>query len=194
LATVDYKQETAAHRGLSRLGTAIAHIRGNMKNNNSRRTAVRIRGLALGVAFVLVPALALGSLFPPVPGDLCTSVPFAFIVGSKVLPAGNYIVRVHNESGVVEICEEGIYCESVVSSPVEAAYAPDQPGMAFRKYGEQYFLSQIWVGGHVGRHLPDSSLQPDPSEFICTWEAAFVEARPLCIHQNAGLHVAPTWH
>jgi len=155
---------------------------------------VRNRGISLFLAFVLSPALALGALFPPVQGDVCANIPFAFIVGSKVLPAGSYVVRINHETGLVEICEDGIYCESVVTSPVEAVQAPAKPELAFRKYGDQYFLSQIWATGRVGRHLPDSSLQPNVSEAIRTWEAAFVEARPMCIHQNAGLGVAPTWH
>jgi hypothetical protein len=164
-----------------------------MKNRNNRSTAVTNKAIALLVALVLIPALAMGALFPPVQGDLCANIPFAFIVGSKVLPAGDYIVRINNESGVVEICDEGIYCESIVTSPVEALQAA-KPELAFRKYGDQYFLSQIWSAGRVGRHLPDSSLQPSLSEAIRTWEAAFVEARPMCIHQNAGLGVTPTWH
>jgi hypothetical protein len=146
------------------------------------------------LALVASPALASGSLFPPVSGDLCANIPFAFIVASKVLPAGNYVVRIHGDSGVVEICEEGIYCESVVTSPVEVVQAPAKAELAFRKYGDQYFLSQIWPAGRVGRHLPDSSLQPNVTEAIRTWEAAFVEARSMCIHRNAGLGVAATWH
>jgi hypothetical protein len=155
---------------------------------------VRNKGIALFLAFVLSPALAVGSLFPPVKGDLCANIPFEFIVGSKVLPAGSYVVRIDNESGVVEICEDGIYCESVVTSPVEATQVPANAELAFRKYGDQYFLSQIWPRGLVGRHLPDSSLQPNISEAIRTWEGAFVEARPMCIHENAGLGLAKTWH
>lgn len=155
---------------------------------------MRNKGIALVLAFVLSPALAVGSLFPPVQGDLCANIPFEFIVGGKVLPAGNYVVRINNETGLVEVCEDGIYCESIVTSPVEAVQAPAQAELAFRKYGDQYFLSQIWSTGRVGRHLPDSSLQPNVTEAIRTWEAAFVEARPMCIHQNAGLGVTPTWH
>lgn len=155
---------------------------------------MRNKGIALVLALVLSPALAVGALFPPAQGDLCANIPFEFIVGSKVLPAGNYVVRINNETGLVEVCEDGIYCESVVTSPVEAVQAPAQAELAFRKYGEQYFLSQIWSTGRVGRHLPDSSLQPNVTEAIRTWEAAFVEARPMCIHQNAGLGVTPTWH
>jgi len=155
---------------------------------------VRNQGIVLVLAFVLSPVLAMGALFPPVQGDLCANIPFEFIVGSKVLPAGNYIVRINHQSGVVEICEEGVYCESAVTSPVEAVQGPAKPELAFRKYGNQYFLSQIWPAGRVGRHLPDSSLQPNVSETIRTWEAEFVEARPMCVHQNAGLGVTPTWH
>jgi hypothetical protein len=165
-----------------------------MKNRNNRRTAVKNKTIALFLAFVLSPALAVGSLFPPVAGDLCVAIPFGFTVGSKVLPAGNYIVRIDNESGVVEICEDGIYCESVVTSPVEAIQAPAKPELAFRNYGGQYFLTQILPARGVGRQLPPSSLQPNGSEAIHTGETAFVQARPMCIHQNAGLGVAPTWH
>lgn len=149
---------------------------------------------ALVVILFLLPRLAIGSLFPPAEGDICATIPFEFIVGDKVLPAGDYILRVNDESGLVEICEDGVYCESVVTSPVEAAYAPNTPELAFRKYGNQYFLSQIWLPGHTGRHLPESSVQPNCNDAIRTWEAAFVQARPVCIHKNIELSLAPTWH
>jgi hypothetical protein len=172
----------------------LLKVLSKVTNKTIRRPAVRNKGIALLLTLVLSPALAWGALFPPVKGDLCANIPFAFIVGSKELPAGNYVVRIDDRTGRVEICEEGIYCESVVTSPVEVAHAIAKPELAFRKYGDQYFLSQIWRIGRVGRHLPDSSLQPNLTETVRTWEAAFVEARPMCIHHHAGLGLGTTWH
>lgn len=152
------------------------------------------KAIALCLALVLLPALLEGALFPPVEGDLCATIPFEFIVGGKTLPAGNYVMRVGGEGGIVEICEDGVYCQTIASSPVEVASAPAGPELAFRKYGNQYFLSQIWPGGRVGRHLPQSSVEPAVNQSIRTWEAAYVAARPTCIHENAGMGLASTWH
>jgi len=81
------------------------------------------------------------------------TVPFQFSVGDRVLPAGDYtftaesqIVRVRNKNGN----------QSIVALPqrtIAASRNEQQTKLTFRRYGDQYFLSQIWLQDGVGREL-----------------------------------------
>ena len=61
---------------------------------------------------LIFSTLSFAGIFPPQEGDLTAEIPFEFVLQGKTLPAGNYIIRAE-ESGQVEICEDGVYCETV---------------------------------------------------------------------------------
>src|SRR6266850_809005 len=86
-----------------------------------------------------------------------TNIPFNFIVGQKTLPAGEYTVetnrRDYDKVWLVQN-REGDASALFTTMPVRANQTQEETKLVFHKYGDQYFLSQIWTpGGNTGREL-----------------------------------------
>src|SRR5215831_16849717 len=72
-------------------------------------------------------------------------IPFDFTAGNKALPAGQYRVAAISDLAMVN------------SHAVQANAAPTSTKLIFRRYGDQYFLYQVWVQGESrGRELPQT--------------------------------------
>lgn len=87
---------------------------------------------------------------------LIAQVPFDFVVAEKTLRTGEYHVRAVNQDG------DAISIESVdgdqvlrLSSSKERSDRQMTAKLVFHRYGNTYFLSQIWMAGEsIGRELP----------------------------------------
>jgi hypothetical protein len=86
-----------------------------------------------------------------------TNIPFSFIVGEKTLPAGEYTVepnRRDNDKVWLVQSRDGRTSVLFTTAPVRASETQDQTKFVFHKYGDQYFLSQVWTAGdNSGREL-----------------------------------------
>ena len=96
------------------------------------------------------------------------------------------------ENGQVEICEDGVYCETVKTYVRPGEEAASR--IEFRHDGLAYHLSVIEVSAgrrHQVPAEPEPMILPsgDDDESITS-----IEARPLCIHSHAGTGLAPAWH
>src|SRR5215475_10488529 len=83
-------------------------------------------------------------------------IPFDFSVGDKTFPAGVYsVTRINQEKIMLRLSgEDGGESINIVTSPVEAEEYPKTGKLIFRRYGETYFLSQVWESGEIqGRQL-----------------------------------------
>ena len=93
------------------------------------------------------------------------NVPFNFSVGNKTLPAGVYDIRDISSSGANTLLvheREGQSSMIVGSNTGEALKGADKTKLIFNRYGSQYFLAEIWVGGAtLGRELPKSSREKE---------------------------------
>jgi hypothetical protein len=81
-------------------------------------------------------------------------IPFDFIVGDKTLKAGEYVIKVagsgsmpellafHDANGKPQVVVNGIRMEAVENN--------GRSRLLFTKYGDRYFLSQIWLVWHSG--------------------------------------------
>ena len=85
------------------------------------------------------------------------NIKFNFIVGGKTLPAGEYIVepnRTDSHNVWLVQNKEGNASALFTTMPVRANQTQEETKLVFHKYGDQYFLSQIWTpGGNTGREL-----------------------------------------
>ena len=92
---------------------------------------------------------------------LKANIPFDFIVRNKKLPAGEYsIVRAKVGSGdsviLISSTAQGASVYSL-TKPVEVSKPNDKGTLVFHRYGDQYFLFQVWpAGATTGRVLPKS--------------------------------------
>ena len=83
-------------------------------------------------------------------------IKFNFIAGGKTLPAGEYTVEPNRrDSHNVWLVQsrEGNAGALFTTIPVSANQIQEETKLVFHKYGDQYFLSQIWTGGNTGREL-----------------------------------------
>lgn len=97
---------------------------------------------------------------------LTADIPFEFSLSSQKLPAGTYsISRAYESTGdaVLQIrSTNGNSIATRFSIPI-VTFNPKRRGvLIFHRYGEQYFLSEVWpAGGGTGRAFPKSHAERD---------------------------------
>ena len=90
---------------------------------------------------------------------MTANIPFEFTVANKKLPAGEYsVTRAQESSGdlVLQInSKDGRESISRLTIPVNTLHPMQSASLIFNRYGNEYFLSEVWPkGGSVGRALP----------------------------------------
>ena len=90
------------------------------------------------------------------------NVPFNFVVNRATLPAGEYLVQsVDDEGKVLAIRDLDTNTTRLVSfNSCTSPKSASQTKLIFHRYGERYFLNQIWVEGNNSGH----ELNPSPRE------------------------------
>jgi hypothetical protein len=99
-------------------------------------------------ALAMLSAMALMAVVPTFAQDqerVEANIPFAFNVGSKVLPAGNYEVRaVFAKSLVIQNeATKQAAMALTMSAPPKPISGAEEAVIAFHKYNDRYFLSEI---------------------------------------------------
>lgn len=92
---------------------------------------------------------------------LTANIPFDFTVVDKKLPAGKYWVsRAQQSQGdmILQIrSTKGNANVIRLTIPVNTLYPTRDASLVFHRYGDEYFLSEVWPkGGSVGRELVKS--------------------------------------
>lgn len=95
---------------------------------------------------------------------LTADIPFEFSISGQKLPAGTYwISRAQEASGdtVLQIqSTDGRSTVNRFSIPVFTFNPKKRGELIFHKYGDQYFLSQVWpAAGETGRAFPKTSAE-----------------------------------
>ena len=86
-------------------------------------------------------------------------IPFDFSVGDKKFPAGEYrVTSVNQEKTMIRLSSvDGQDVVNILTNPVQAKETPNTSKLIFRRYGETYFLYQIWESyNDQGRYLSKS--------------------------------------
>lgn len=105
-------------------------------------------GLTLAAAVVSANGQSTSTL-------VTADIPFDFIVGDQTLPSGKYIVRSASDDGKAL----KISSRDGESSVVRLTNVADEKTkrrmarMVFHRYGQQYFLAEVWTGDTYGRQL-----------------------------------------
>ena len=97
---------------------------------------------------------------------LTANIPFDFSAAGEKLPAGKYwIKRAQTSDGdlVVQISSvDGQSNITRLTIPVSAKQPVKTGMLVFNRYGDEYFLSEIWpAGGATGRELHKSRAERD---------------------------------
>ena len=90
---------------------------------------------------------------------LLVNIPFAFTAARVALPAGEYRVQkaaYQSSALLIQRTDQGA-ASMVMSFAAEAKAQKAESKLVFRRYGNRYFLSEIWIAGSArGRELPKS--------------------------------------
>ncbi len=111
------------------------------------------------VAVALASALVANAQSSAKSNNLVVVIPFEFSIDYKTMPAGDYLVQ------TVESAGNGVLVSSVdgktsalrPSEAIERLENRAQARLVFHRYGQRYFLAEVWGGGDsTGRQLAKS--------------------------------------
>ena len=121
-----------------------------MKNQIQRSIAI------LGLFFML----AIASVNAQTPGKIEVNIPFDFLAGKKALKAGTYTIKRTSGTALSLRSADG-KTTVLVNAPLTIGSRDLKPGerLVFNRYGEQYFLSQVWLTVDTGRQLFSSGAE-----------------------------------
>jgi hypothetical protein len=93
--------------------------------------------------------------------SVSVSIPFDFEVAGKTLKAGDYQVRMEGSRSSLKIeNRDSLHATFVMISPLQHRDIQDQSKLVFNRYGNQYFLSQVWIAGRSsGEEVRQSSTE-----------------------------------
>jgi len=124
----------------------------------------------------LAVTLAVAAVYANPARPLKANIPFDFSVGDKTLPAGVYTVEPLATPGVLQIRREDCRAGALTQTHgVQARPEQDQTKLVFHRYGDRYFLAQVWTAGDSdGRELGKSRT-----------ERELIKSRSKYLAQNA---------
>jgi hypothetical protein len=74
------------------------------------------------------------------------NVPFAFSVNNQVLPAGSYEIVQNDNTSMLTIRNQSDRKSTIFSvNTADERRVPAAAKLVFNRYGDQYFLSQVWT-------------------------------------------------
>lgn len=83
-------------------------------------------------------------------------IPFAFTVGDQSMPSGQYEAREANSQGNALVIQSKDAKSSAIrlSNSIQPKSDKTQARLVFHRYGDRYFLAEVWSGGDsTGRQL-----------------------------------------
>jgi hypothetical protein len=85
---------------------------------------------------------------------------FDFTVANRTLPAGNYTIRPLSPTRLLIRSDDGQESLIVSTFAAQASRTPNATSVIFARYGDQYFLYQIFAQGtDTGRQLSRSQVE-----------------------------------
>ena len=94
------------------------------------------------------------------------NIPFDFSIGDKKLSSGKYSIgraRQNSDDTALSILDgDGRSKANTLSHAVQTLRSKDRTTLVFHRYGDQYFLYQVWIAGQTtGREFSISRYERD---------------------------------
>jgi hypothetical protein len=113
----------------------------------------------LTLLFAVAAPLQAGSILNH---EMTVTVVFEFAAGDKLLPAGEYTVRLNSERGTVVLRGEGQKPLMLLTARKESRSAPQRGKLVFQRYGTSFFLNEVWgQDNSVGQTLAPSAREKE---------------------------------
>jgi hypothetical protein len=104
-------------------------------------------------------------------------IPFDFTVGAKRMSAGEYTVKYDVPGSLWVVRRDGKAACVVLTMAVQGKVTPEVGKLVFNRYGDSYFLAQIWSPGYdQGRQLPKSKAELEIARNVGAVQHASVPA------------------
>ncbi|HXG32076.1 MAG TPA: hypothetical protein VNJ11_01825 [Bryobacteraceae bacterium] len=131
--------------------------------------------MLMGVAVLLAAPMIFAQLNPALEAE----IPFTFEAGKSVLPAGQYRVTAGPSQGVIELaCPDSKVRMFVSTNAVRSLETVREGKLVFHRYGNRYFLWQIWnVGTDTGRELMASKAEKELARSAGAGQTVVVSVR-----------------
>ena len=121
----------------------------------SKQIVKRLMMLTLVIGLTLAAAVV--SANGQVTSQLVTAdIPFDFIVADKTLPSGKYTARAATSDGQgLRISSRDGEAAMILSITAAEKSKKGNARMVFHRYGQQYFLAEVWSGDSYGNKLKE---------------------------------------
>ena len=112
-----------------------------------------------------VALLAAGSLFAASTDTIRATVPFDFMIGKQAIAAGEYTIR---KAGALDAlvlrAADARLSQAFLTNSTRVTRPQPETKLVFNRYGNRYFLREIWVVGELSGHqLPRSAAEREAS-------------------------------
>jgi hypothetical protein len=98
---------------------------------------------------------------------LAVNIPFDFVAGNTQLPAGEYTVQVSAPThSLILISRTDSTTSAFINTNAAVSSQPQSESkLVFNRYGDRYFLSQVWQQGNAqGRQLLKSAREKEMAQ------------------------------
>jgi hypothetical protein len=98
---------------------------------------------------------------------LVVNIPFDFVAGNIPLPAGEYSIRVSAPERTLFLIDRKDAAAStfINTNSVATTEIQTESKLIFNRYGDRYFLSQVWTAGNSrGRQLLKSAREKEMAQ------------------------------
>lgn len=133
-------------------------------NRNFLKTATILAALAAGCLHAQQLEMAVKA-----------DVPFAFRAGEVALPAGTYVISQQGPRVILIRSDADLKGKALVVTQDCQRNGQKKPELVFHRYGDNYFLSQVWSIGATGSRLPKAAVERELAQ-AGTMEVATVRA------------------
>lgn len=117
----------------------------------------------LTAIFAIFLGLAVAGVQAQAPSKVEVNIPFEFSAGTKTLHKGVYSIKRLSGNYLTLRSVDG-KSTVILNAPLNLTALDDKgERLVFKKYGDEYFLSQIWLTTDTGRELSvrKKSAQPE---------------------------------
>jgi hypothetical protein len=120
------------------------------------RLNLGLAGVALSIALLAVVPVRSEA------AEVAATIPFSFAVGDRTLPPGDYRVVADTASGIIVL--RGATGQALAMTSLQHSFEDVQPKLVFHKYGDDYFLRQVWTSYRTAYDLRESRGERDRRE------------------------------
>jgi hypothetical protein len=118
-------------------------------SNLIEENAMKLHRIAASGALLLAAVISFAQTKE---GDLVADIPVGFVAAGRTLPAGHYIINRLNEDLCIHDTQSQSLFVPTHSAQRSAHYSTSK--MVFHRYGDTYFLEEVWAGStSIGRAL-----------------------------------------